>query len=218
MEVKEWTFNEIEGGFDNHVRGQLPWYDLVSDAIQHMAKNFITSHSQVYDIGSSTGNMVAKLNRLVKERDADITAIECNHEMCVQLEERFNQPNNTHISLYEGDALDFCYEPFNLAILNLTLMFVDHEERDYLIKRLIQQCKPNGAIIIVDKFEPQDGFYSTIFNRLLWSFKQENNSLDDIIKKELSLQGIQIPMKRKQLACFREWFRFGDFSGYIYIK
>jgi hypothetical protein len=39
---------------------------------------------------------------------------------------------------------------------------------------------------------------------------------EEIIEKELSLSGVQRPITEEQLGgSFVNWFRFGDFSGYI---
>ena len=55
----EWTFksSDVAEGFDNHVREQLPWYDLVTDGLRQLARHYIPQNGLVYDIGASTGNM-----------------------------------------------------------------------------------------------------------------------------------------------------------------
>ena len=38
-----WTFETsgVAQGFDRHVREQLPWYDLATNAILHVARHYI---------------------------------------------------------------------------------------------------------------------------------------------------------------------------------
>ena len=42
---------------------------------------------------------------------------------------------------------------------------------------------------------------------------------DEIVEKELSLSGVQRPITEAQLAGeFYNWFRFGDFAGWLIEK
>ena len=52
---REWTFEntDVASGFDRHVREQLPWYDLVTGAVAHIARHYIPKDGLVYDIGAS---------------------------------------------------------------------------------------------------------------------------------------------------------------------
>ena len=50
-------------------------------------------------------------------------------------------------------------------------------------------------------------------------FVESVNDSDEIIEKELSLSGVQRPITEDQLAGdFINWFKFGDFSGYLIEK
>jgi len=56
---QNWTFksDHIANNFDQHVREQLPWYDLATFATAQMARHFVPQGGKVYDIGCATGNM-----------------------------------------------------------------------------------------------------------------------------------------------------------------
>ena len=55
---KTWTFRDsnVAEGFDEHVREQLPWYDMTSNAIAHIGRHFITDGGLVYDKTQTWGN------------------------------------------------------------------------------------------------------------------------------------------------------------------
>ena len=60
MQISQnWTFksDHIANNFDQHVREQLPWYDLATFATAQMARHFVPQGGKVYDIGCATGNM-----------------------------------------------------------------------------------------------------------------------------------------------------------------
>ena len=116
----EWTFksSDVAEGFDNHVREQLPWYDLVTDGLRQLARHYIPQNGLVYDIGASTGNMGRALNETLKERNARLVALEESEEMC----ELYDAPGE----LVKIDAMDYKFQPFDLGICFLVLMFFEN--------------------------------------------------------------------------------------------
>ena len=65
-----WTFETsgVAQGFDRHVREQLPWYDLATNAILHVARHYIPENGLVYDFGASTGNIGRALAPILKKK------------------------------------------------------------------------------------------------------------------------------------------------------
>lgn len=63
---RDWTFKTsgVANHFDRHVREQLPWYELTTGVIAHVARHYIPEGGLVYDIGASTGNVATVLWRL----------------------------------------------------------------------------------------------------------------------------------------------------------
>ena len=112
------------------------------------------------------------------------------------------------------------YEPFDLGISFLTLMFVEPSKRRDFVIDLLEKCRPGGAIVIFDKLESAHGYLGTIMSRLTLAGKYEAGvDAREIIEKELSLAGVQRPITLEQLpGAPYQWFRFGDFAGYILEK
>jgi tRNA (cmo5U34)-methyltransferase len=212
MEIpRNWTFEtkEVANGFDRHVREQLPWYDLATDALKHVARHYIPENGLVYDIGASTGNIGRALQSVLEARNAKLIGIEPSEEMC----KIYDAPGDVICTKAE----DYIFEGFDLAVVFLSLMFVEPRKRVPLMTKLRHACRPGGAIIVFDKLEPTAGYVSTILYRLTLAGKRAAGvDANEIIEKELSLSGVQRPITEDQLAgCFVNWFRFGDFAGYI---
>jgi tRNA (cmo5U34)-methyltransferase len=212
MEIpRNWTFEtkEVANGFDRHVREQLPWYDLATDALKHVARHYIPENGLVYDIGASTGNIGRALQSVLEARNAKLIGIEPSEEMC----KIYDAPGDVVCTKAE----DYIFEGFDLAVVFLSLMFVEPRKRVPLMTKLRHACRPGGAIIVFDKLEPTAGYVSTILYRLTLAGKRAAGvDANEIIEKELSLCGVQRPITEDQLAgCFVNWFRFGDFAGYI---
>ena len=211
---REWTFEntKVASGFDRHVREQLPWYDLVTGAVAHIARHYIPKGGLVYDIGASTGNIGQAIEETIAERKAKLIGIEASAEMCA----RYKAPGE----LVQIDALDYRFQPYDLAICYLVLMFLPVGKRQEFIDYLKSLIKPGGALLIVDKCEAATGYEATVFWRLTLAGKiAAGVDAESVIAKELSLSGVQRPLDPAMLGDDAvQWFRFGDFAGWIVTK
>lgn len=211
---RDWTFETeyCANEFDRHVREQLPWYDLATNAITHIARHYIPMGGKVYDIGCATGNIGRALAPILMDRKASLIGVDPSQEMI----NKYEGPGELHCSLAEN----FEYEEFDLAVVFLTLMFVKPCERRILLNKLKHRCTPGGAIIVFDKVEPEAGYVQTIMSRLTLAGKiSAGVNAREVIDKELSLGGVQRPICFEQLGgeAFL-WFKFGDFSGWLIEK
>lgn len=210
----DWTFNSraVAQNFDNHVREQLPWYDLVSESVAMVAKSYLEKGGLVYDIGASTGNIGRRLGGLLAEREASLVAIESSPEMASKYA--------AGGTLIIAHAEDVDFEPFSVCIVFLSLMFLPKSKRADLLLKLRSKCKSGGAIIIVDKLEAPGGYVGTVLRRLTMQWKLRNMATpEDIISKELSLSGVQRPLSENELGKdAQRFFQLGEFAGWIIEK
>lgn len=211
-----WTFEDakVADAFQRHVRLQLPWYDLATGAVAHIARHYIPLGGRVYDIGASVGNIGNCIGRVLTERKADFVAIESSAEMA----NVYRGPDK----LVVADAMTYKFEEFDCAILFLTVMFMPVATRLSWLKKLVDKIKPGGAIIIFDKFLPPPGnpYVGTILRRLTLAGKVSTGTpSDEIIAKELSIGGVQRPLEHQHFADLgtraHRVFQFGEFAGYV---
>jgi tRNA (cmo5U34)-methyltransferase len=209
-----WTFETagVAAGFDRHVREQLPWYDLATNAITHIARHYIPEGGLVYDLGAATGNIGRAIAPVLEDRGARLIGIDPSAEMV----KRYEAPGE----IVCAKAEDHDYEGFDLAVVFLTLMFVEPRKRCGLMNKLRHACRPGGAIVVFDKLEPAGGYLSTVFYRLTLAGKRAAGvEAAEIIEKELSLSGVQRPIVEGQLGGESyQWFRFGAFAGWLIEK
>lgn len=208
-----WTFRDqaVAAGFETHVREQLPWYDLATGAVAHVARHYIPTGGLVYDLGASTGNIGRAIAETLAARGAMLISIEASAEMSV----RYAGPQKSNLKT--ADARSFDFEPFDLAVLFLTLMFIPVADRQSLLWRLAAACRPGGAIIVFDKAEATRGYAATVIWRLALAGKVASGvPAEDIVAKELSLGGVQRPLDPALLGDKAvEFFRFGEFAGWL---
>jgi len=213
---KNWTFEnkEVANNFDNHVREQLPWYDLATQSIIHIARHYIPENGLVYDLGASTGNIGNAIKNILSERNAEFIAIEKSKEMADIYQCDYGE-------LIIQNIKDYKYQPFDLCICFLTIMFLEPKHRENLLDNLYKKLNTGGAIIIFDKIESIGGYIGTINYRLTLAEKVKTvKDYKQIIDKELSLEGIQRPIKFELIKKFNPklFFKFSDFVGYIIEK
>ncbi len=219
--MNSWTFKtpEIAAGFDDHIREQLPWYDMVTDAVVYIARNYIpTKGCVITEIGASTGNMTKALLPTFSERQGyHYQAVEESKAMCEVFTENVTHPL---VTLFDADILDIDMDGFDtshVTILFLTLMFIPTEERESLIKALRSNSYKGGCIIVVDKVLDHGGYFGTVLKRLGMHFKlMQGAKPEDVLNKEMSLAGVQIPIDPAILgADAKEFFRMGEFVGWV---
>ena len=215
--MNSWTFDtpEIASSFDSHVREQLPWYDMVTDSVVYIIKNYLSENNSIVDIGASTGNMIEKLLPLVKERSCDMVAIEKSEYMYKVLLEKFG--SIPFLDIDNSDVLDIHMPKGQIYILFLTLMFIPVSMRQKLLQRIKESCVEGGVIIVVDKVCDHSGYFSTVLKRLTWNQKiLQGAKPEDILIKEMSLAGVQIPINATILGDDAKlFFRMGEFAGWV---
>lgn len=212
---EDFTFQtkEVAEEFETHVREQLPWYEQVKHIIVYIVRSYVNRNGLIYDIGCSTGNIARSLEKTITKRNVKLIGIDSSKEMlslCPAI-----------IETYCGDALTYEYKEYDIAILFLVGMFFDSNKRKDFLEKLYRTKKRNGVMIIVDKFAASDsesnGYFSTVMNRFNMLLKLENKlGAEEILNKELSLSGIQIPLQYEELPGKPiEFFRMGEFRGFV---
>lgn len=208
-----WTFRDdgIAAAFDRHVREQLPWYGLATGAVAHVGRHYVPEKGVVYDLGASTGNIGRALEDTLDARQAKLIPVEASREMAA----KYAGPQRGHLLV--ADICDVDYQPFDLAVAFLTLMFVPVAKRRELGRKLRASCKPGGAIVVFDKCEATSGYAATVIWRLALAGKVATGvPAEDIVAKELSLGGVQRPLDPEVLGHDAvEFFRFGEFAGWL---
>lgn len=211
--MSDWTFKtkEIAESFDSHVNQHLPWYSIATELMICIAENYLTQGGLVYDIGASTGNITRSLESVIRSRNATAISIEESKPMV----EKFKGVGE----ILNADALDFDYQKYDLAFCFLVLMFNSIEKRASILQKLIENKKPGGALILVEKFEvEQNGYAATTQRRMTMRLKRGAGVSDqEIVDKELSLSGVQRPFRYCEIEQYNptEFFRVAEFRAFI---
>ena len=210
---KDWSFesSEVAKHFNTHVREQLPWYEMLTKTVGLIARHYIQQGGRIYDIG-------CELSDVIDHRKAHLVAIDNSEAMKAEYHGKGE--------FILADATEYDYKPFDLAILYLVVQFIPLERRKPLLEKLIEQCKTGGAVVMVDKYssETDASYIQTIKRRITLMGKTLTGTpSEEIVAKELSLSGVQRPVDPADLFSglgvkAHEFFRFGEFAGWIIAK
>lgn len=217
MEIpSDWTFKSsiVAKNFNDHVREQLPWYEMASGAVAHIARHYINENGLIYDIGGSTGNLGKLLEETLKARSARYVIIDNSERM---------RNESADFEYVVQDACEFDFQDHDISVMFLVLMFIDYKKRSSLLERIYDKLNPGGVFIIFDKLEPKGGYLSIIKHRLTMAGKlSAGASPDNILSKELSLCGVQRPINENLIYELfphaDQIFRFGEFAGWAIEK
>lgn len=210
--MKDWTFEarDIAKGFTKHVNQHLPWYPLATNLIKCIVENYIPRGGKLLDIGASRGNITKELESLIHSRDVIAKSFEISKEMVNQFE------GCGEILVKDAEDID---ERFDVAVCYLTLMFNSIEKRAKILDKLRLKMREGGCVIVVEKFDVVEGGYSsTVLRRMTMRQKLDCGvDANEIVDKELSLAGVQRPLRVAELDEFftTEFFRVGEFRGFI---
>lgn len=211
----EWSFNNphVIEHFDAHVRESLPWFDIATEAVVHIARCFVPWGGVVIDVGASTGNIGRALNSILRQRNALFFPFDSSPGM------KAVYAGPGILAIEDAVQYDFSAKRPDLVICFLSLMFVPVRHRETVIRNMKCALAPGGAIIVVDKTEPKEGYTGTVNYRLTLAAKYKAGATpEEIIRKELSISGLQRPLSAVELSGFVEFFRFGDFVGAVWEK
>ncbi len=212
-EPGSWSFenSSVAENFDEHVREQLPWYDVATSLICPIARQFVPQGGLVYDLGAGTGNVGRLIADVLKQRNARLVAIESSSEMA----SRYLGPGE----LVVGNFAEIDLAAADLVVCFLVLMFLPVAGRHELIERLKMSLRPGGALVIFDKMPPVGGEIGLFTFRLALSLKYlAGVHPREIVAKELSLMGVQRPLSESELDGCSRIFQVGDFGGWLYVR
>lgn len=214
---QDWTFKNksVAENFDRHVREQLPWYDMATGLISHFGRHYLPENGRMYDLGASTGNITKSLRREIESRKVEAVSIDYSQEM---------RDLWDGLGVFEcADVRTFEYKPYDFAVCFLILMFLPPCDQAKTYRRLLDNLRPGGALLIFDKTSDFDGYLGTVVHRMALAGKVATGcSANEIIQKELSLAGAQRPINPREvfqsMANVKEVFRFGEFAGWVVTR
>lgn len=227
-EKANWKFNKaVTEIFDSHVRKSVPLYDNFHSTIGDLSEWFIEENTNVYDIGTSTGEGLINLISHHKNKEVNYIGIDRSTDM---LEKAKNNLKDYNVTLINGDITNLDIEIHNASFITsiLTLQFIPQRKRKQVIKKAYDGLNKGGSLVIVEKVIGNNARFDEMFIELYHDFKVSNGLTEqEVFAKSRAIRGVMSPNTVQENidmltdVGFKDvdiFFKWCNFVGFIAIK
>lgn len=227
-EISEFTFNEnVASVFADMLKRSVPGYGTILSFLSLFGKKYAQPNSTIYDLGCSLGASTFALAQNVDFEDCTVKAYDVSAPMISRFREILEEnPLHIPVEIYEEDITEIEFERASITVLNLTLQFVDPEERLPMLQRIYDATLPGGILILAEKIT--DTSDNELMTDLYYDFKRANSYSElEISQKRTALENVLITdtedqhLERLEQAGFSRtmrWFQTLNFRAYIAWK
>lgn len=223
-----WTFGgDVADTFDDHVSKSVPLYHEGHQLIRDLSDFFVKSDSVIYDLGCSTGTLIANLAELHKDKaDACFVGIDIEKPMIKKA--KLNYKSKKNIKFKTENIIETDFEKSDLIICYYTVQFMRTSVRQDLINKIYNSLNWGGAFIMFEKVRASDARFQDLMTSLYNEYKLlQNYSLESIAAKTRSLKGVLEPfstqgnldmLKRAGFVDINTIQKYICFEGFLAIK
>lgn len=226
----DFTFDEsVAEVFPDMIQRSVPGYSNIITAIGMLAERFVTENSNVYDLGCSRGAGILSVRRNVKARNVKIIGIDNSEPMVERCRSHINAyHSDIPVEIQLGDIRNIQIENASMVILNFTLQFLPPNDRLSLLAKIYQGLKPNGVLVLSEKFTFENKTMNELLIDLHHTFKRANGYSElEVSQKRTALENvmrtdsIETHKQRLQQAGFSQielWFQCFNFGSMVAVK
>ncbi|MFT5506519.1 MAG: tRNA (cmo5U34)-methyltransferase [Gammaproteobacteria bacterium] len=225
-EVKAFEFDEnVARVFSDMISRSVPGYKLLLRLITLFADIFVRHDSRVYDLGCSLGEASVVVAEQTRDRRVEIFGID-NAEAMINRCKLLSEWSN--INWICNDIRSVQITNASMVILNLTLQFIDPDERQSLIDHVYEGLNEGGALILTEKITSDDEHQQGRMTDLYHAFKKNQGYSDlEISQKRTALENVLISdsdaeqvsrLKRSGFKEVYQYFHCFNFASYLAIK
>ncbi|GAA5086242.1 carboxy-S-adenosyl-L-methionine synthase CmoA [Chryseobacterium ginsengisoli] len=226
----DFEFNtKVAGVFDDMVSRSVPFYDEMQRMTSELAGNYALPHTNVYDLGCSTGTTMLLMDKTVEE-EINFIGIDDSEEMIIKCKEKLNNFKlNRNIELLVADFTKTVpVENASVVAMVLVLQFIRPINRLSIVKKIHDGMVKNGVFILVEKILTEEKSFNREYIDYYYDFKRRNSYSElEISQKREALENVLIPYKTSENinmlheAGFNDvevFFRWYNFTGIIAKK
>lgn len=194
----DFSFNEqVAEVFHDMINRSVPCYPAIINALPLVARRYVQSGTNVYDLGSSLGTATLTVRKALEKTDvADVKfiAVDNSQAMCKRLQNILD----AYVSRFEtqlilGDLEEVAVTNSSLVLLNFVLQFLKPQVRQEVLEKIYQGLVPGGVLILSEKFTNDDPFLQDEIQSLHWDFKRANGYSElEVQRKRTALENVMI--------------------------
>lgn len=223
---EDFVFNKrVVEVFDDMVDRSVPYYQQVIESSSELLKRFTTDGDTIFDLGCSTGTSILECARLLGDKNLQFIGIDNSQPMLdkASLKAELHGKNDC-VSFILEDITEFSHQNAGAIILNYTLQFIRPMQRAAFVKRLFDNLKPGGVLLVSEKILSHNRRLNREYIDIYHGFKKSKGYSElEIAKKREALENVLIPFsigENRQLLkdcgfesveTFFQWFNFASF-------
>jgi tRNA (cmo5U34)-methyltransferase len=220
---------KVAAVFDDMLDRSVPFYQEIQRMIAELAADFAVEGTNIYDLGSSTGNTLLNLDATVC-RGVKFIGIDNSEEMLKRCREKLAKRGfkREHELICADLNQGVHIHNASMVLMVLTLQFVRPLYRDTLIKTILRGLNENGCLILVEKVLGEDSVFNRLFINYYYNLKKRHGYSElEISQKREALENVLVPYKllENREMVLRAGFRYCDvffkwynFAGMIALK
>lgn len=228
--VKPFEFNsEVAEVFDDMIQRSVPLYHETQHQIHRLIENARIKPKRIYDLGTSTGNLIFFLASQIKQTHVEYVGIDASQSMIDKA--LFKQKTlklKGKVHFYCEDILKFSYKKADVMVSNYVLQFLKPKQRLAFLRRCCKTLSHRGLFFLSEKTAPESEKINKLFIACHEEFKKQNQYSDlEIAQKRKALENVLVPfsleknIQQLKQAGFKHaepFFVWHNFSGIVAIK
>ncbi|RTR33707.1 carboxy-S-adenosyl-L-methionine synthase CmoA [Shewanella atlantica] len=228
--ISDFQFDEkVAGVFNDMIRRSVPGYGQIINTLGDFANKYVSTDSNIYDLGCSLGAATLSIRRHIDNRNCKIIAVDNSESMIQRCRENLSAyVSETPVDLVCGDIRDIKIENASMVVLNFTMQFLAPKDREKLLSSIYKGLKPGGILVLSEKLNFEDESIQSLLVDLHLDFKRANgyseleisqkrSSLEHVMKPD-TLQQHEVRLKKQGFKHFNVWFQCFNFASMVAIK
>jgi tRNA (cmo5U34)-methyltransferase len=228
--MRDFTFDSGTAQvFDDMVSRSVPFYHEIQRMVGEMAAEFAVEHTNLYDLGCSTGTTLLKLDELV-DPSVRFVGVDNSADMLEKAHAKFAEraPERQYELRLADLHQEVGIENASVVILILVLQFVRPLYRTRVIEAIARGLNNLGCLLVVEKVTTADTTLNRLFIKHYYAMKRRNDYSElEISQKREALENVLIPYRMEEnrelllesgFHSFEEFFRWYNFAAFVAIK
>lgn len=229
MPGDKWAFDEsVTHVFDDMLARSIPQYEVMRGLVFDVGSRYVQPGTEIVDLGCSRGEALVPFMDRYGAHNRYV-GVEVSPPMLAAARERFAAWPASVVRLLDLDLRrDYPPVAASLTLSVLTLMFTPINYRQRIVQNVYDHTLPGGAFVLVEKLLGSCADTDTLMVDRYHRMKAENGySREEIDRKALALEGVQVPVTAKWnedllheagFAHVEAFWRWCNFAAWVAIR
>jgi tRNA (cmo5U34)-methyltransferase len=226
---KQFEFDaDVAAVFDDMLSRSVPFYKESQSLSARFCLNALADGGRVVDLGCSTASLLLEIERgSGQNQNIELVGIDNSAAMIAHARKKL-EAFASHITLIEGDILEYPFGLTRAIICNYTLQFIRPMVREKLVQKIYDSLEEGGVFIFSEKILSENATLNKQLIDCYYDYKKvQGYSEYEIVQKREALENVLIPytadensvmVKKCGFRSFDVLFQWANFATFIACK